>query len=715
MSPTTMPLLRGGGTSLLLHTPEGGPATVVHWGADLGPLDTTQREQAVRATRPAVPHSALDTNDHVPLLPQTAHGWSGRPCLSGRASPWERPGRSPEPRLVTTAVSHDAAAGCVVTSTDPHLGVEVDTRLAVDAQGVLTMAHRLTNTGTGCFGLAALLTALPLPAAATEVLDLTGRWCRERAPQRRPLQVGAWVREMRHGRTGHDGPLLLVAGTPAFGFRHGEVWSVHLGWSGDQAWWAERLPTSAGLLGAGELLQPAEVELGPGQVYESPVLTAAWSDAGLDGLSDRLHATVRTRDSHPRRARPVVLNTWEAVYFDHDLATLRGLADSAADLGVERFVLDDGWFRGRTDDHRALGDWTVDPVKWPDGLHPLVDHVRELGMEFGLWVEPEMVNLDSDLARAHPDWVLGSHRDSPLGPAPSWRHQQVLDLSNPAAYDHVRTALEALLDEYDIAFLKWDMNRDLFDTGGAVHEQTRAVYRLLDELTAGHPGLEVESCSSGGARVDLGVLARTHRVWASDCNDALERQHIQRWTGLLLPPELVGSHVGPPDAHTTGRRHRLGFRAATALFGHFGIEWDVSGLDAAEADELREWIALYKRERGLLHTGRVVRGDHPDDSLLVQGVVAADQDQALFCVASVASSPVAVPLPVRLPGLDPARQYRVARTGPAPHDPGPGLRTGPHWLDDGPVTLPGSVLRATGLSLPTLAPESAVLLRATAV
>ena len=201
--------------------------------------------------------------------------------------------------------------------------------------------------------------------------------------------------------------------------------------------------------------------------------------------------------------------------------------------------------------------------------------MKRLGLDFGLWVEPEMVNDDSDLARAHPDWVLRGRS----APAPLWRHQQVLDLQHPDAYAHVRDALLALLAEYDIAFLKWDHNRDLVDVAHAgrpaVHGQTLAFYRLLDELREAHPDLEIESCASGGGRIDLEVLTRTDRVWPSDTIDAVERQRIQRWTSLLVPPEMLGAHLGGPVAHTTGRTHSTGFRAATALLGHLGIEWDL--------------------------------------------------------------------------------------------------------------------------------------------
>jgi alpha-galactosidase len=373
----------------------------------------------------------------------------------------------------------------------------------------------------------------------------------------------------------------------------------------------------------------------------------------------------------------VVLNTWEAIYFDHRLDRLKALADTAAELGVERFVLDDGWFRHRRDDTAGLGDWFVDEGVWPDGLHPLIDHVRGLGMEFGLWVEPEMVNPDSDLARAHPDWVL---------PGPPWRNQQGLDITIPEAYAYILERLDALLGEYDIAYLKWDHNRDLVTP---THNQTLAVYRLLDELRERHPGIEIESCSSGGARVDLGILARTDRVWASDTNDALERQNIQRWTQLLLPPELVGSHVGPPTAHTTGRTHDLSFRAATALFGHFGIEWDVTSASDDERAELAEWIERYKRRRDLLHSGEVVRADLPDPAFALHGVVAADKSEALYCFVAMATSASERPGAVRLPGLDPEKRYRV-----------------------NDLTMSGRALMTAGLQMPLLGPEQAVLIEA---
>jgi alpha-galactosidase len=408
----------------------------------------------------------------------------------------------------------------------------------------------------------------------------------------------------------------------------------------------------------------------------------------------------------------VVLNTWEAVYFDHRLDRLTRLADVAAEIGVERFVLDDGWFLHRRHDRAGLGDWTVDPQVWPDGLGPLVDHVRGLGMEFGLWVEPEMVNVDSDLYRAHPDWVLRPTEDTEVLPV-EWRSQQVLDLVNGDAWKHVHDRLDTLLSDHDIGFLKWDHNRDLVDAGHdgrpAAHEQTLAAYRLLDSLRSRHPRVEIESCASGGARVDLGVLARTDRVWASDSNDALERATIQRWTQLLLPPELVGSHVGPTHSHTSGRTHDLSFRGAVALFGHFGIEWDIASLQAEELAALGRLVATYRRHRDLLHSGTVVHADFPDPAVQLHGVVADDGGEALIAYVTLATSATEVRLPATLPGLHPDRAYRVevVDTGGEPFH---RESRQPEWMLGGTVVASGRFLGEVGLPMPVLGPEQALVL-----
>ena len=696
---------RAAGTSLVLDLSGGGLPRVPHWGADLGELTPARLAALVRADAAQKVSSTPDEPVPLSVLPQQSAGWPGTPGLSGhRETGGAAPAFTVRGRSVRPS-GREAAGRLTVEAVDEDGGLALTLEIELTVAGLVRLRARVTNTGPGPYHLTELTPALPVPAQATEILDLTGRHLRERAPQRHAFTLGSHLREGRRGRTGSDATLLQIAGEAGFGFRSGEVWGLHVGWSGNHRSLAERLPDGRSLLAGGELLLPGEIRLAAGSSYTSPWVHGSYGRHGLDELSGRFHRHLRERARHPASARPVTLNTWEAVYFDQDLATLEELARAAAEAGAERFVLDDGWFRGRRDARTGLGDWYVDEEVWPDGLHPLIDAVHARGLEFGLWVEPEMINPDSDLARAHPDWILAA---TPSRLPPASRHQQVLDLARPDAYAHILGRLDALLREYRIDHLKWDHNRDLVDA--AAHHQTTAAYRLLDEVRARHPRLEIESCSSGGARVDLGVLERTDRVWTSDCLDALERQRIQRWTGLLLPPELLGAHVGAPVAHTTGRTQTLDFRAGTALFGHFGIEWDLTAASGAERARLAEWVALYRELRPLLHTGTVVRGDHPDPALWVHGVVAADGARAVFALVQTATSVQAPAGRVRLPGLDPDADHRVTPLAPGDRPEGPSPAVLP-WWEEG-VTLPGRVLAEVGVRAPTLFPERLVLVEA---
>ncbi len=728
--------LRSAGTSLVVSF-DSGEAEVIHWGADLG---STLPDLAILGE--PIPHSAVDATVPAALLPQGSSAWRGRPGLRGQRIADGVPGLDFSLRLrvvdvqadASSAVGSAAVASAVIVQKDPDAGITVTSTLTLHPGGLLELRHTAVNDGTSPFQLDELATVLPVGPYAVELPDLTGRWGRERHQKARAVQQGTWVRTGRHGRTGHDSSLLFAAGTAGFGNRHGKVWATHLAWSGNHEQFADTVADGRTMIGGSELLGPAEVVLQSGEGYTTPALFAAYSDRGLDGISEAFYSWFRSRPHHVLPAastglpagkpRPVVLNTWEAVYFDHKLDTLIELAESAAELGVERFVLDDGWFRGRRDDHAGLGDWYVDETLWPDGLTPLIEAVNSHGMEFGLWVEPEMVNLDSDVARAHPDWIVGpavlSHKNGGRPPL-EWRHQHIIDLVNPAAWQYVFERIDALLGENNIKYLKWDQNRDLSEHGHAgrasVHAQTLAAYRLFDELRKAHPGVEIESCSSGGARVDLGILERTDRIWGSDCNDALERQTIQRWTGVVVPPELVGGHIGPTTSHTTARTHDLSFRAITALFGHFGMEWDVRQVQGAEREELKRFIGLYKEHRGLIHSGRIVRADVPDDSLMLHGVVSDDGDAGLFAVVSTRTSFAEQPGRLAIPGLDPERSYRVQAIFPAPGD-ADYARTftqvqPPAWLPSG-AQASGRFLAEVGLPMPVLNPEHALLLSCTA-
>ncbi|MGN9908937.1 alpha-galactosidase [Phytohabitans sp. LJ34] len=694
--------LRAAGASLVLDARGATTPAVIHWGADLGDLDETALAAFADASIPAVPSSAIDTPFRLTLLPTPAEGWSGRPAISGCSLA----GADPVIDLRLERVHQAAAGAAVVELSTPDGRLHLTTDIGLSPEGVLAIRHELHNRGPDTFQLASLDVLLPVPREAREILDFSGVWAQERRPQRTSLGDGVWSRETRHGRPGHDDAYLMVAGEPGFGFRSGRVWAVHLAWSGDKRVWAERHSAGQAAIACGELLAPGEVRLAPGERYATPWAVAAWSDAGLDCLSARLHAWIRAR-SGPRGPRPVVLNTWEAVYFDHDPDRLDRLVDLAAEAGVERFVLDDGWFAGRRDERRALGDWHVDKERWPAALHPLIERVHSRGMDFGLWVEPEMVSPDSELARAHPEWVLGPAH------APTWRFQRVLDLANPAAYDYVLERLTALLTEYPISYLKWDHNRDLLREGAA-HRQTTAAYRLLAAVRAAFPTLEIEGCAAGGARIDLGMLDLVDRVWTSDNNDPLERQRIQRWTSLLVPPEYLGGHLGAATAHVTGRTSDLSFRLATALFGNAGIEWDLTAATPDERAAVAGWVARYKALRPLLHTGTVVRTGGDDPDRFVHGVVSADRGTALYAYVALRPAESAPPAPIRLHGLDPDRLYTVR---PLPL--GPPVRTthqvAPAWIRAGAVRLPGRVLAEAGLPAPLLAPAQATLYEVEAV
>ncbi|MEV0868697.1 alpha-galactosidase [Brachybacterium paraconglomeratum] len=708
---------------MLLDVTDGRVPAIAHWGRALGTLGPEGLDALCEATTPPVPQNLVDVPVRVGLLPQVSDGWLGRPGLAG-----SRPdGSGWTPRLITRGLRIDGtpltgthaetgAAHVEIDLEDPAEGLGVLLELELLPTGLLRLRARLTNTGTGHYRLDELTLSLPVPATADELLDFAGRWTKERTPQRRAFTVGTHLRENRRGRTGADSAHLLHAGRPGFGFREGAVWAVHTAFSGNHRHLAERTSSDQRLLGGGELLLPGEVALEQGGTYESPWLYASYGD-GLDQVAARFHRHLRSRPHHVDARRPVTLNVWEAVYFDHDLERLTDLADRAAALGVERFVLDDGWFGSRRDDTSGLGDWVVSPEAWPDGLGPLIDHVRAHGMEFGIWFEPEMVNEDSDVARAHPEWIMApSPERMPLRS----RNQQVLNLSIPEAYAHVRDQMLALLGAHEIGYIKWDQNRDLLESAtratgrAAVHDQTRAAYRLMDELRAAHPGLEIEACASGGARVDLGVLEHTDRVWVSDCIDPLERQQMHRWTSQLIPLELMGSHIASGRSHTTGRLHTLGFRAHSALMGHLGIEWDLAAASEGELAELTAWITLYKECRELLFTGDLVRADRGESPLWLQGVVSPDRGEALFALSAVGRADAAQHPRLVLPGLDPAAAYRVRAllpSGPPSH------LTSPPWLArvleaDGAV-LPGAALAVACLAAPLLDPEQGLLLSLT--
>lgn len=697
--------LQRGATSVVLDLEHPMPA-IAHIGAHIEGFDP-------QALALPVAHATLDAPAPMGVLTENGTGFLGRPGLVGA-----RPdGSAWAPVFARTATEIDVdRAHFELTDPVAELSLAID--LHVTEAETVVASLTLTNTGASDYNLVRLSASVPMPVHATELVSFTGRWCKEFQPRRHDFEALSVI-ENRRGRTSHDQLPAIFAGSVGFGEHHGDVWGVQLAWSGNYEIAAERLADGRRHIQSGELLSPGEVVLSSGASYHTPEIVVAPSQSGLTPASQRFHRHVRAQNPLEGE-RKVILNTWEAVYFNHDLTTLQALADAGAEVGVERFVLDDGWFGSRRDDTKGLGDWWVSDEVWPDGLHPIVNHVIDLGMEFGLWVEPEMVNPDSDLYRKHPHWTLTTAGYEPvLG-----RQQLVLDCGRADVRDYLFERIDALLDEYAISYLKWDMNRDLVqgsnhrsldDPGRAgTHGHVVGVYELLDRIRAAHPGVEIESCASGGGRVDLEILKRTDRVWTSDCNDALERQAIQRGFTMLFPPEVMGAHIGPHRAHTTHRVQALGFRMATALFGSLGIEWNLLEAGDEGRAQVAKAIRLYKRLRPLLHGGDVIRFDHDDPSAIVHGVVSSDRSHAVMAYVQMLPSITTVPLPMRFGGLDPDRRYQLELIDDLSSADEFG-RARPSWMSLDTVEFSGAQLMASGLQPPVLHAESVLLMELRAI
>jgi alpha-galactosidase len=672
-----------GAQTLVLAT-EGGVPEALYWGPALpADEDLDQVAQAARMDRTG---GMLDALPPLTLCPGPGEPWQGQPGLALSGAD----GTPLAPRFrFSHAEAGDGGALCLVSRAE---GLTLTHSFRPEPTGVLVMRTRIESEAPmRLHWLAAPV--LPAPQSG-EILDFHGRWTREFHPVRTPWTPGIRLRESRTGRSGQEHPPWVLFPHEGTRWTQGTAHALHYAWSGGHRMVAEELPCGRRQVQMGHAWG-AETE--PGTAFETADLIACVSTAGLNGIAATFQRDLRDRVVRwpdPARPRPVHYNCWEAVYFRHDLAALSAIADRAAAIGAERFVLDDGWFGRRDDDTSSLGDWTVDRRKWPDGLHPLIAHVRARGMAFGLWVEPEMANPDSDLLRAHPDWALGPS-DQTLG-----RHQLVLDLARAEVRDHLFAALDALLREYPIDYLKWDHNRLLPVVEAA---QTRGAYALLDRLRAAHPGVEIESCASGGGRIDAGILARTHRVWLSDCIDAQERLRMQADAALVLPACLTGSHVGAATSHTTGRTLPLSFRAWVAASRHFGFEMDLRSLTPEEEATLAAVTAWFRANRGWMMAGTIHRCDSPDPAVTAEVQVAADGSRFVLFAGTDAHPVQSLPRPLPLAGLDASARYRLRLANP--QDASDSSRGAPA-LRTGPLTLSGAALMTAGLNLPVARPAT---------
>ncbi|HUN24638.1 MAG TPA: alpha-galactosidase, partial [Anaerolineales bacterium] len=439
----------------------------------------------------------------------------------------------------------------------------------------------------------------------------SGTWAREFTPSREKLGIGARVLESRTLQTSHYANPFFILNRPGQAWEaHGTVYFGALAYSGSWQMVLEQLPTWDVRVHAGWNPQDDKIALPAGESLKTPALVCGVCPDGWGGASRRLHSFTRERvlPKTANELRPVLYNSWEATYFDLNFTGQLALAQKAAQMGVELFCLDDGWFGQRNSDRAGLGDWFVRPSAFPDGLEKLVAEIHRLGMRFGLWVEPEMVNPDSDLYRAHPDWVL----HFPGAPRTESRNQLVLDLGRSEVREYLFHLLDNLVRHYAVSFFKWDMNRLASEPGSVAGQaiwraHTAGVYEIMDRLRSNHPELEIQSCSGGGGRVDLGILARTEQVWASDNTDALDRTRIQEGFSLAYPARVMEAWVTHEMNHQTLRVLPLALRFDVAMRGALGIGSNLNELSDYELSEYANYIAFYKKIRHVVQMGNLYR------------------------------------------------------------------------------------------------------------
>ncbi|MFG2887044.1 alpha-galactosidase [Streptomyces sp. NPDC048297] len=673
-------LLSGPGSSYALHLTEADELLHLHWGPRIALADAEALAVSpLPAHRPF--ESPLDGREEYPVEggPRFV-----RPALSVRTE--ER--RGTEWRFVSYSVEGGAGgegaasgAGSAGGAGDAGGADGEELRLRFDDDGIAVVLHyrmrgdvveRRVTVENGGHARVELLRA----DAATWTLpdregwrlsQLHGRWAAESRLTTAPLTYGEKVIGSRRGHTGHQHLPWVALDTDATE-EHGEVYGCALGWSGSWRIAVAQLPDArvqitggAGYDDSGLLL------LEPGESYTTPVLAGLWSDGGFGGASRAWHAYQRAYViPDAERDRPVLFNSWEATTFDVSEDQQATLAKLAAGIGVELFVVDDGWFGARTSDRAGLGDWTPNPDRFPQGLGPLAERVHGLGMRFGIWVEPEMVNPDSDLYRAHPDWVqyqTGRKRTE-------FRNQLVLNLAREDVREHLWGQLHTLLSSAPIDYVKWDFNRCFTDAGwpGEPYPQrlwvdhVRGLYDLLDRLRAAHPGVAFESCSGGGGRVDLGVMSRTDQVWTSDNTDPLDRLAIQHGFSQIHPARVMAAWVtDSPNEQLNGRVSTLRLRFVSSMAGVLGVGGDLTGWTEEELAEARRWVELYKEIRPVVQRGDLYRLRPPAGGLSAVQYVLGDETVVLACLqAQHYGEPVPA---LRLRGLDPTASYECRETG----------------------------------------------------
>lgn len=539
---------------------------------------------------------------------------------------------------------------------------------------IITRSAVISNKGNKAVRLeSALSMCLDISSGEWDCIHFEGRHAMERIPERMPLFCGIQEISSKRGTSSHQqNPSLILCSRDA-SETNGECYGAVLMYSGSFSARVEYDQLHQTRLVMGINPDLFDWSLGKNEDFYTPEVILTYTDKGLEQMSHNFHGIIRNnvcRGKYKMASRPVLINNWEATYFDFDEVKLCAIAQKAAELGMDMFVMDDGWFGKRNDDTSGLGDWFVNESKLKGGLKPLVDKINKLGLKFGIWFEPEMVSPDSDLFRNHPDWAISIPKRNPT----LSRCQLVLDMTRTDVRDYLYESISKILNSANISYVKWDMNRSICDwysrqvssdkMGEMPHRYVLGLYELLERLTSDFPDVLFEGCSGGGGRFDAGMMYYCPQIWCSDDTDAFERTKIQYGTSYIYPISVVGSHVSAVPNHQTGRKTPIETRAITAMAGSFGYELDLNTLSSKEKSEVKKQISRFKKYSDLIHNGKYYRLSNPlTDKFAVWQYVSEDFSEVLIHGIIYRTEPNMLRYPVKLRGLCEDKLYKLDSDG----------------------------------------------------
>ncbi len=679
--------------TLAIALPKDRMARVIYWGSCLP--KHTDLQTVIAAITPDTPSNSTDDIVYTSVLPVDGESYAGMPGLSIRNTA----GQVLYPNFAYDSVRQTDANTHIIYTDDVH-GLTYTLCISVHKHSnICTLQARLHSTTPVVVDWFSA-PVLPAPIHADIMMDFSGRWCAEMQPNTVPWITGVRYRESRMGRSDHAHYPALIVPTCGYTEHSGGVYGLHYGWSGGHRMIAEQLQNGTRQIQfghAGGSYCTADTQ------FETAPLYITYTDRGINGMAQSFRTWVRNHlmgDRFLQTPRPVNYNCWESVYFDHNVAHLQRIADKVHALGAERFVLDDGWFGIRNDSSSGLGDWVVNPDKFPDGLTPLVEHVNALGMQFGIWFEPEMINPTSVLNATHPEWVLGSQRQI------TSRRQWVLNMALPEVQQYLYDKIAHILTAYNVSYIKWDHNRAVPQVRA---EHTQGTYALLQRLTQDFPLVDIETCCSGGGRMDYGILQYAKRVWLSDCNDAYERLIMQYNSSIWLPNDIVGAHVGPRTSHSTARTVDMHFRAWVAASRHMGFEMDPNEVTESEAVLLKKVVQWYKDNRDWMFNGISYRLPIQQDTIFPEMTISQNGEKFVVFIGQYKMAKTSLPHRLQLIGLDADASYDIHIANK--HDlPWSVARNNTTALHQGTVTLSGATLMQVGIALPVADPGTMMVI-----